>query len=81
MALGSMTEPRCEPGDEPTWAWPPDLDQGSGGSLQWGIPGGGSPEARTPSLETARHLEEVIMEELRICLLYTSPSPRDSTSS
>eukprot|EP00975_Prorocentrum_lima_P055197 11571650-Prorocentrum_lima.AAC.1 len=47
-------------------------------------------EARTPTLETARQLEEVIMEELKMleademaaayknCLLYTSPSPRDS---
>eukprot|EP00975_Prorocentrum_lima_P055704 11677820-Prorocentrum_lima.AAC.1 len=29
-------QPRCEPEDGPTWAWP-DLDQRPGGLLQWGI--------------------------------------------
>eukprot|EP00975_Prorocentrum_lima_P027926 5872433-Prorocentrum_lima.AAC.1 len=35
------------------WAWPSGLDQGPGGSLQWGVLGGGSPGLRPCLLYTS----------------------------
>eukprot|EP00975_Prorocentrum_lima_P003763 821372-Prorocentrum_lima.AAC.1 len=48
---GAQVDPRqlhqCEPrGDPLLWAWPSGLGDGSGGSRQWGAPGGGSPGSK-----------------------------------